>query len=143
LHLSEYLADPVPKGFTRLYFLVVIVVLNGKMALGSAILVPLVVVPVGQTVKKIRALLKISQTGLGTSARDLQETVAGTGSVKAFWMEDFEIAKFENTCATAAARNLRGFSRAVATRADYGLLGALVIPLLLFCMPAIRSSHGL
>src|SRR2546423_12274799 len=39
--LSEYLADLFQKGFTLMVFLVVIVVLNWKMALGSAILVPL------------------------------------------------------------------------------------------------------
>src|SRR5712692_9656207 len=52
--LSEYLADLFQKGFTLIVFLVVIVVLNWKMALGSAILVPLVVVPVRKLGKKIR-----------------------------------------------------------------------------------------
>src|SRR5260370_9917243 len=89
--LSEYLADLFQKGFTLLVFLAVIVVLNWKMALGTAILVPLVVVPVGKLGKKIRRSSENSQSRLGDLSQILQETVSGNRVVKAFGMADFAI----------------------------------------------------
>ncbi len=73
--LSEYLADLFQKGFTLIVFLAVIVVLNWKMALGTAILVPLVVVPVGKLGKKIRRSSENSQSRLGDLKRLLRENM--------------------------------------------------------------------
>jgi subfamily B ATP-binding cassette protein MsbA len=140
--LSEYLADLFQKGFTLIVFLVVIVVLNWKMALGSAILVPLVVVPVGKLGKKIRRSSENSQNRLGDLSQILQETVSGNRVVKAFGMEDFEIAKFRNTAQRLLRENMRWVRAAVATGPMMDLLGALVIPLLiLYARDQIK--HGL
>src|SRR5256886_1262691 len=123
-------------------FLVVIVVLNWKMALGSAILVPLVIVPVGKLGKKIRRSSENSQTRLGDLSQILQETVSGNRVVKAFGMEDFEIAKFKHTAQRLLRENMRWVRAAVATGPTMDLLGALVIPLLiLYARDQIK--HGL
>src|SRR2546428_10747237 len=139
--LSEYLADLFQKGFTLIVFLVVVVVLNWKMALGTAILVPLVVIPVGKLGKKIRRSSENSQTRLGDLSQILQETVSGNRVVKAFGMEDFEIAKFKSTAQRLLRENMRWVRAAVATGPMMDLLGALVIPLLiLFARDQIK--HG-
>jgi subfamily B ATP-binding cassette protein MsbA len=129
--LSENLADLFQKGFSLLAFLAVMVIVSWKMALGSAILVPLVIVPIGKLGRKIRRSSENSQTRLGDLSQILQETVSGNRIVKAFGMEDFEIAKFKNTAQRLLRENMRWVRAAVATGPMMDLVGALAIPLLL------------
>jgi subfamily B ATP-binding cassette protein MsbA len=129
--LSENLADLFQKGFSLLAFLTVMVVVSWKMALGSAILVPLVVLPIGKLGRKIRRSSENSQTRLGDLSQILQETVTGNRIVKAFGMEDFEIAKFKSTALRLLRENMRWVRAAVATGPMMDLVGALAVPLLL------------
>jgi subfamily B ATP-binding cassette protein MsbA len=99
-------------------------------------------VPVGKLGKKIRRSSENSQTRLGDLSQILQETVSGNRVVKAFGMEDFEIAKFRNTAQRLLRENMRWVRAAVATGPMMDLLGALVIPLLiLYARDQIK--HGL
>jgi subfamily B ATP-binding cassette protein MsbA len=68
---------------------------------------------------------------LGDLSQILQETVSGNRVVKAFGMEDFEIAKFKQTAQKLLRENMRWVRAAVATGPIMDLLGALVIPLLI------------
>ena len=52
--LSEYLADLFREGFTLIVFITVVIALNWRMALGSIVLLPLVVLPVSKFGRKIR-----------------------------------------------------------------------------------------
>jgi subfamily B ATP-binding cassette protein MsbA len=92
--LSEYLADLFQKGFTFLVLVSVLLVVNWKMALGAALLLPLVILPVTKFGRKIRRSAETSQSRLGDLSQILQETVSGNRVVKAFGMEPFEIRKF-------------------------------------------------
>src|SRR5437870_8774700 len=141
LVLSDYLADIFQKGFTFVVFVGMMVYLNWKMALGAAVLLPLVVLPVNKFGGKIRRSSENSQTRLGDLSQILQETVSGNRVVKAFGMEDFEIAKFKSTAQRLLRENMRWVRAAVATGPMMDLLGALVIPLLiLFARDQIK--HG-
>ncbi len=129
--LSEYLADLFQKGFSLLVLVLVLFVLSWKMALASAILLPLVVIPVGKLGRKIRRSAESSQTRLADLSQILQETISGNRVVKAFGMEEFEIRKFCETARRLLRENMRWVRSAAVTSPVMDLLGAIVIPLLL------------
>lgn len=129
--LSDYLADILQKGFTFLVFVGVMFYLNWKMALGAAVLLPLVILPVNRFGRKIRRSSENSQTRLGYLSQILQETVSGNRIVKAFGMEEFESWKFREAASRLLRENMRWIRAAVATGPLMDLLGAIIIPLLL------------
>lgn len=140
--LSEYLADLFQKGFSLIVLVVVLFVINWKMAIASAVLLPLVVVPVGKFGRKIRRSAENSQTRLADLSQILQETTTGNRVVKAFGMEDFEIQKFRQAARQLLRDNMRWVRAAVATPPIMDLLGAVVIALLfLYSRDQIRAHH--
>lgn len=140
--LSEYLADLFQKGFALLVFAIVLLLVNWKMALASAVLLPLVLWPVGKFGRKIRRSAENSQSRLADLSQILQETVSGNRVVKAFGMEGFEIRKFRDTARRLLKENMRWVRAAAATSPVMDLLGAVVIPLLLlFARDQIRTHH--
>ena len=80
------------------------VYISWKMALACAVVLPLVVLPVGKFGRKIRRSGESSQNRLGELSQILQETTSGNRVVKAFGMEEFESRKFRDAAATIAAR---------------------------------------
>jgi subfamily B ATP-binding cassette protein MsbA len=140
--LSEYQADLFLKGFTLIVFLIMMFVLNWKMALGSAVLLPLVVLPVSKFGRKIRRAAENSQSKLGDLSQILQETVSGNRVVKAFGMEDFEIKKFRESARHLLRENMRWVRAAAATAPMMDVLGAVAIPLLLL-YARNQIKHGL
>jgi ATP-binding cassette, subfamily B, bacterial MsbA len=131
LVLSDYLAELFQKGFTFLVFVGVMFYLNWKMALGAAVLLPLVVLPVNKFGNKIRHSSESSQTRLADLSQILQETVSGNRVVKAFGMEEFEIKKFREAARKLLREYMRWVRAAMATGPLMDLLGAIVIALLL------------
>ncbi len=129
--LSEWLADLFQKSFTLVVFLAVLLGINWKMALGCAVLLPLVAWPINKFGRKIRRSAENSQTRLGDLSQILQETVSGNRVVKAFGMEDFEIRKFGEAAKRLLRENMRWVRAAVITGPLMDLLGAIAIPLLL------------
>jgi ATP-binding cassette, subfamily B, bacterial MsbA len=139
--LSEYLADLFREGFTLLVFVTVVFCLNWRMALGSIVLLPMVMLPVNKFGRKIRRSAENSQSRLGDLGQILQETVTGNRVVKAFGMEDFEIAKFRQTARRLLRENMRWVRAAVITSPMMDLLGAIVIPvLILFARDQIHQG---
>jgi ATP-binding cassette, subfamily B, bacterial MsbA len=139
--LSEYLADLFQKGFTFLVFVGVLVVVNWKMALGAALLLPLVILPVSKFGRKIRRSAESSQSRLGDLSQILQETVSGNRVVKAFGMEPFEIRKFREASKRLLRENMRWVRAGVITSPLMDLLGAIVIPLLLLYARGAIQHH--
>lgn len=140
--LSEYFADLIQKTFALLAFAIVLLLVNWKMALASAILLPLVLWPVGKFGRKIRRSSENSQSRLADLSQILQETVSGNRVVKAFGMEGFEIRKFRDTARRLLKENMRWARAAAATAPVMDLLGAVVIPLLLlFARDQIRTNQ--
>ena len=129
--LSEHLADMFREGFTLIVFITVVVCLNWRMALGSIVLLPLVVAPISKFGRKIRRSAENSQSRLGELQQIIQETVTGNRVVKAFGMEAFEIAKFKDTARRLLRENMRWVRAAVITSPMMDLLGAIVIPVLI------------
>jgi ATP-binding cassette, subfamily B, bacterial MsbA len=139
--LSEYLADLFQKGFTFLVFVCVLAVVNWKMALGAALLLPLVILPVNKFGRKIRRSAESSQSRLGDLSQILQETVSGNRVVKAFGMEPFEIRKFREASKRLLRENMRWVRAGVITSPLMDLLGAIVIPLLLLYARGAIQHH--
>ena len=129
--LSEHLADLFREGFTLLVFVMVVFALNWRMALGSIVLLPMVILPINKFGRKIRRSAENSQSRLGELGQILQETVTGNRVVKAFGMEAFEIAKFREAARRLLRENMRWVRAAVITSPVMDLLGAIVIPVLI------------
>jgi subfamily B ATP-binding cassette protein MsbA len=142
LALGEYVADIFQKGFTFLVFVAVMFYLNWKMALGAAVLLPLVILPANKFGGKIRRTAESSQTRLADLSQILQETISGNRVVKAFGMEAFEITKFRETARRLLRENMRWVRAVAATGPLMDLLGAIVIPLLLL-YARDQIKHGL
>jgi len=128
---SEYLALGFRHIFTLVALLVVLFSLNWTMALGSIVLLPMVVWPVRTLGKRIRRSTEKIQSGIGELSQILEETVSGNRVVKAFGMEDFEIGKFRASAGRLLRENMRWIRSAVVTSPIMDLLGAVVIVLLL------------
>jgi subfamily B ATP-binding cassette protein MsbA len=138
---SDYLADFFRQVFTLIAFIAVLLVINWKMAMGSAVLIPVVVWPIGKLARRIRRSTEKSRTGLADLSQILQETISGNRVVKAFGMEGFEIRKFREAGRKLLRENMRWIRALAGTSPLMDLLGAAVVcMLLLFARDQIRSG---
>ncbi len=138
--LSEWLADFFRQCFTMTFLTLVLLLINWKMALGSAVLLPLVIWPVGKLGRRIRRSVENSQSRLGELSQILQETVSGNRVVKAFGMEDFEIQRFRATARRLLRENMRWIRAYVLTSPLMELLGAVAfVMVLLYARDEIRA----
>ncbi len=129
--LSEYLADIFRQTFLFLGFLVVLLNIDWKMTLTCGILLPLVLWPVANLGRRIRRSVESSQSKLGDLNQILQETVGGNRIVKAFGMEDFEVAKFHAAAKRLLRETMRWVRAQVGTSPLMDMLVPVVISLLL------------
>lgn len=139
--LSEALSDLFRQTFTLLAFAVVLLIINWKMALASALLLPLMIWPVRELGQRIRRSTESSQSRLADLSQILQETVSGNRVVKAFGMEDFEIQKFRATARRLLRENMRWVRALMGTSPLMDLLGAMAVAfVLLYARDQIK--HG-
>jgi subfamily B ATP-binding cassette protein MsbA len=137
--LSEWLADFFRQLFSLVWLILVLLVLDWRLALGSFVLLPVVVVPVGKLGRRIRTAVQSSQSRLADLSQILQETISGNRVVKAFGMEQFETSKFRATARRLMRENLRWIRAHAATSPLMELLGAVVIVLVvLYARDQIR-----
>ncbi len=128
---SEFLADFFRQIFSLIAFTLVLLMLNWKLALGSAIFIPLIIVPVGKLGRRIRRSTEKSRSRLADLSHILQETITGNRVVKAFGMERFEIGRFREAAAHLLRENMRWVRAYVATSPIMDVLGAVVFSLLI------------
>jgi len=137
--LSEHLADFFQQIFALTAFVCVMLSLNWRLAIGSAIIIPLVVYPVGRLGRRIRRSVQSTRLRVAELSQILQETVSGNRVVKAFGMENFEIKKFRETARRLLRENMRWVKAYVVTSPMMDLLGAVVfVVLLLYAREEIR-----
>jgi len=129
--LSEYFADLFRQSFGLIVFILVLLKINWRMALGSAVFLPLVIWPVAKLGQKIRHSVQSTQTRLGELSQILQETTSGNRVVKAFGMESFEIRKFRRAAQRLLRETMRWVRAQVLTSPLMDLLVPVVIALLL------------
>jgi subfamily B ATP-binding cassette protein MsbA len=99
--LSTSLADSVKQFFTLLFFGLLLLLLDWRLAFYVAVLTPLVIVPTAWLGKHVRRTSRRSQDEIADVQHIVHEAVTGNRIVKAFSMEGREIARFR-----AAARRL-------------------------------------
>lgn len=139
--LSENLADFFQQVFALAAFVGVLLWLNWRLAVGSAIVIPLVVYPVGRLGQRIRKSVQNTRSRVADLSQILQETVSGNRVVKAFGMENFEIQKFQETARRLLRENMRWVRAYVVTSPMMDLLGAVVFAvLLLYARDEIRRN---
>jgi subfamily B ATP-binding cassette protein MsbA len=125
--LSEWLADFFRQSFMLVSLIAVLLYLDWRLALGSLVLLPLVVLPVGRLGRRIRAAVANSQSRLADLSQILQETISGNRVVKAFGMERFETQKFGKTARRLLRENMRWIRAHALTSPLMELLGAVVV----------------
>ncbi len=129
---SDYLADFFRQIFSLVIFVVVLLVVDWRMAVGAAVLVPLVVWPVAKLTRRIRRSTEKSRSRLADLSQILQETISGNRVVKAFGMEGFEIRKFADAARNLLRENMRWIRAMAATGPVMDVLGAVVVSTILF-----------
>jgi ATP-binding cassette, subfamily B, bacterial MsbA len=129
---SDWFAELFRQSFSLVAFVAVLLVIDWRMAIGCAALIPLVVLPVGRFGRKIRKSSQKSRTHLAGLSQVVQETVSGNRVVKAFGMERFEIQKFRDEAKRLLRENMRWIRAFAATSPLMDFIGALVIVLVLY-----------
>jgi subfamily B ATP-binding cassette protein MsbA len=139
---SDWMAELFRQIFSLIAFVLVLVVIDWRMAVGAAVLIPLVVWPTGKLGRRIRRSSEKSRSRLADLSQILQETISGNRVVKAFGMEGFEIRKFREAGRNLLRENMRWIRAFAATSPLMDLLGAVVISLvLLFARDEIKVGR--
>jgi len=131
LAISEYLAELFRQSFLFPVFIFVLIGIDWRMTLGCVVFLPMIVWPIAKLGKKIRRSVESSQNRLGELTQILQETVGGNRIVKAFGMEDFEVAKFQAASRRLLRETMRWTRAQVGTSPLMDMLVPIVISLLL------------
>ena len=129
---SDWFAELFRQSFSLVAFVLVLLVIDWRMAIGCAALIPLVVLPVGRFGRKIRKSSQKSRTHLAGLSQIVQETISGNRVVKAFGMEKFEIRKFHEEAKRLLRENMRWIRAFAATSPLMDFIGAVVIVLVLY-----------
>ena len=144
---SDWFAEFFRQSFSLVAFVAVLLIASWKMALGSAVLIPLVVLPVGKFGRRIRRSSEKSRARLADLSQILHETTTGNRVVKAFGMEGFEIGKFAVSARKLLHENMRWIRAFAATSPVMDFLGAIVIGLVILVargeIKAHRMTEGL
>ncbi|MGD0963134.1 MAG: ABC transporter ATP-binding protein [Candidatus Acidiferrales bacterium] len=128
---SEWMAELFRQLFSFVAFVMVLAIIDWRMALGSALLIPLVAWPVSKFGRRIRKSSERSRSRLADLSQILHETISGNRVVKAFGMEGFEIRKFREAARHLLRENMRWVRALAATSPLMDLLGAVVISMIL------------
>jgi subfamily B ATP-binding cassette protein MsbA len=139
---SDYLAGSFRHTFTLFSLLVVLLTTSWKMTLGSVVLLPLIIWPVRTLGKRIRRSSENIQSSFGDLTQILEETVSGNRVVKAFGMEDFEIAKFRASSRRLMREHLGWVRATIITSPLMDFLGAVAIVLMLM-YARVQIKQGL
>jgi subfamily B ATP-binding cassette protein MsbA len=129
---SEWLADFFRQLFTLLFLMLVLFYIDWRLALGSTLLIPLVLWPVGKLGRRIRGSVEKSQRRLAELSQILHETATGNRIVKAFGMERFEIDRFRKAARRLLRENMRWVSAYAVSGPMMELFGAVVVCLIVF-----------
>jgi len=125
--VSQTAADFLKQSFTLIGLLGVLFYVDWKLALGSLILVPVVVFPAHNIGRYIRISSRSSQDKMAELNNVLQETFSGIRIVKAFGMERMEVEKFKAATRRLLRVSLRWVRAQAATSPIMEVLGAITV----------------
>ncbi|HTZ74358.1 MAG TPA: ABC transporter ATP-binding protein [Candidatus Aquilonibacter sp.] len=138
---SDWFAELFRQTFSLVAFVLALLVIDWRMAIGCAALVPLVVLPAGKFGRKIRKSSQKSRTHVAGLSQIVQETISGNRVVKAFGMEKFEIQKFREEAKRLLRENMRWIRAFAATSPVMDFVGAVVIALAIYVGRGEIKAH--
>jgi len=140
--LSHILADLLRQVFIVIALLWVLMQTDWRLAGVSLTLLPFVLVPTARIGRRIRRTTRRSQDHLADMTKILQETTAGNRVVKAFGMEQFEIARFRDSAEKLFRTNLRYVRQQAVASPLIEVFGALtIVGLLTYAHYQIRGGE--
>jgi subfamily B ATP-binding cassette protein MsbA len=129
--MSSVLAEFLQQAFTFVFTALLVVVLGGKLAWVLLLFVPFIVYSAGRIGRRVRHTTRRGQDKLADIQNILHETITGNRIVKAFSMENWEIARFRNAAQRLLRANLRSVAAAAISSPLMDIFGAIAIALLL------------
>jgi ABC-type multidrug transport system fused ATPase/permease subunit len=107
--LSEATSTELRTSINNLFLIVthviILILINGKLLLITAIGVPLILIPISFFSGKIRSITRDEQSRLGDLNGHLQEVISGIRVIRAFAMEKYEGQRFEQINANLYKQN--------------------------------------
>ena len=129
--VSHFLADFLRQSFTLAGMMIVVFLIDWRLALISVGVLPFVMIPSVRLGSRIRRPSRSSQDNLADISQLLQETISGNRIVKAFRMEHWEIGRFREAARKLFKLNLRYVRAQALTSPLMEVFGALTIVFLL------------
>ena len=129
--MSSVLAEFLQQAFTFLFTALLVVLLGGKLAWVLLLFVPFIIYSAGRIGRRVRHTTRRGQDKLADIQNILHETITGNRIVKAFSMENWEIARFRSAAQRLFSANLRSVAAAAISSPLMDIFGAIAIALLL------------
>lgn len=129
--LSSVLAEFLQQLFTLIFTAAVVVVLGGKLAWVLVLFIPFIMYSAGKIGRQVRHTTRRGQDKLAEIQNILHETITGNRIVKAFSMENWEIARFRRAAQRLFRANLKSVAAAAVSSPLMDIFGAIAISLLL------------
>src|SRR5205814_10679609 len=139
--MSSILAEFLQQFFTFVFTAGVVIVLGRKLAWLLLLFVPVIIFSAWKIGHRVRRTTRRGQDKLADIQNILHETITGNRIVKAFSMENWEIARFRGAAQRLFRANLRSVAAASISSPLMDIFGAIAIALLLL-LGRDQVSHG-
>jgi ATP-binding cassette, subfamily B, bacterial MsbA len=139
--MSGVLAEFLQQFFTLIFTAGVVVLLGGKLAWVLLLFVPVILYSSRKIGRQVRSTTRGGQDKLAEIQNILHETITGNRIVKAFGMENWEIARFRAAARRLFRANLRLVAAFAISSPLMDILGAIAIALLLLMGRDAINKH--
>jgi subfamily B ATP-binding cassette protein MsbA len=140
--VAEMAGDVLKEGLSVIGLLVVLFVLDWRLALVAVLGMPVALIPMLRLTRRLRASNETSLRRWRDISEILQETISGFQVVKAFGMEEFESARFRRAASRLFNVNMR-ITRTTAFLPPFmeAVGGLALIAALFYGSYSIRTGH--
>src|SRR6266550_7001163 len=139
--MSSVMSDFLQQFFTLVFTAVAVVIVGGKLAWVLLLFLPVVVLSARRIGRRVRQTTRRGQDKLAEIQNILHETITGNRIVKAFGMENWEIARFRAAARRLFRANLRLVAAFAISSPLMDILGAIAIALLLLMGRDAINKH--
>lgn len=139
--MSTVLSEFLQQFFTLIFTAAVVVLLGGKLAWVLLLFVPIILYSSRKIGRQVRTTTRGGQDKLAEIQNILHETITGNRIVKAFGMENWELARFRAAARRLFRANLRLVAAFAISSPLMDILGAIAIALLLLMGRGQINKH--
>jgi subfamily B ATP-binding cassette protein MsbA len=129
--MSSVLAEFLQQFFTLIFIAGAVVLLGGKLAWVLVLFIPFILYSAGKIGRRVRHTTRRGQDKLAEIQNLLHETITGNRIVKAFSMENWEIARFRKAAQRLFRANLKSVAAAAVSSPLMDIFGSIAIAMLL------------